>query len=63
MALPEYPDSLILPQRDGSGATGLGVEALPDAAQICSCFDVSKGALCQAVSDGRNNNGRVKRVY
>ncbi|MGB1989696.1 MAG: nitrite reductase large subunit NirB, partial [Cycloclasticus pugetii] len=52
IALPEYPDALILPQRDGSGATGLGVEALPDAAQICSCFDVSKGALCQAISDG-----------
>jgi nitrite reductase (NADH) large subunit len=60
MALPEYPDSLILPQRDGSGATGLGVEALPDAAQICSCFDVSKGALCQAVSDGSTTMGALK---
>lgn len=60
MALPEYPDSLILPQRDGSGSTGLGVEALPDAAQICSCFDVSKGALCQAVSDGATTMGALK---
>ncbi|MEW4982220.1 MAG: nitrite reductase large subunit NirB [Cycloclasticus sp.] len=58
--LPEYPDALILPQRDGSGATGLGVEALPDAAQICSCFDVSKGALCQAVSDGATTMGALK---
>lgn len=60
MALPEFPDSLILPQRNGSGATGLGVEALPDAAQICSCFDVSKGALCQAVSDGATTLGAIK---
>ena len=50
--LPEYPDALILPQRDGSGVTGLGVTALPDSAQICSCNDVTKGDLCQAISDG-----------
>ena len=62
ITLPEYPDSLILPQRDGSGATGLGVEALPDAAQICSCFDVSKGALCQAVSDGATTMSALKEV-
>jgi nitrite reductase (NADH) large subunit len=60
IALPEYPDALILPQRDGSGATGLGVEALPDAAQICSCFDVSKGALCQAISDGATTMASLK---
>ena len=62
ITLPEYPDSLILPQRDGSGATGLGVEALPDAAQICSCFDVSKGALCQAVSDGATTMSALKEA-
>ncbi len=58
--LPEYPDALILPQRDGSGATGLGVEALPDSAQICSCNDVTKGALCQAISDGATQLGELK---
>lgn len=60
IALPEYPDALILPQRDGSAATGLGVDALPDNAQICSCFDVSKGAICQAVSDGATTLGAIK---
>lgn len=60
IALPEYPDSLILPQRDGSGVTGLGVEALPDSAQICSCFDVTKGALCHAVSDGATTMAAIK---
>ena len=60
IALPEYPDSLILPQRDGSGVTGMGVEALPDSAQICSCYDVSKGALCTAVSDGATTMAALK---
>ena len=58
--LPKYPDTLILPQRDGSGVTGLGVEALPDSAQICSCNDVSKGALCQAIADGATQLGDLK---
>tara|TARA_R110002074_G_scaffold401634_1_gene600638 strand:+ start:20533 stop:23058 length:2526 start_codon:yes stop_codon:yes gene_type:complete len=60
IALPEYPDALILPQRNGSAATGLGVDALPDNAQICSCFSVSKGALCQAISDGATTLGAIK---
>lgn len=58
--LPEYPDALILPQRDGSGVTGLGVTALPDSAQICSCNDVTKGDLCQAISDGAIQLGDLK---
>lgn len=58
--LPEFPDALILPQRDGSGVTGLGVTALPDSAQICSCNDVTKGDLCQAISDGATQLGELK---
>ncbi len=50
--LPEHPDDLILPQRDGSGPVGLGVDALPDTAQICSCNNVSKGDLIAAVDGG-----------
>lgn len=50
--LPEYPDDLILPQRDGNGFVGLGVDALPDTAQICSCNNVSKGDLISAIDDG-----------
>lgn len=52
MALPENPEAMILPSFDGSAAIGLGVDALPDTAQICSCNDVSKGTLCAAVADG-----------
>ncbi|MEH6542547.1 MAG: nitrite reductase large subunit NirB [Porticoccaceae bacterium] len=58
--LPEFPDALILPQRDGSGVTGLGVTALPDSAQICSCNDVTKGDLCQAIADGATQLGELK---
>ncbi len=57
--LPEYPDVLILPDRDGSAAV-LGVDALPDGAQICSCNNVSKGDLCAAVQAGCTNVGSLK---
>lgn len=50
--LPEHPDDLILPQRDGSASVGLGVDALPESAQICSCNNVSKGELIAAVDGG-----------
>ncbi|MFI5501315.1 nitrite reductase large subunit NirB [Nocardia asteroides] len=30
----------------------LGADALPDDAQICSCNNVSKGAICGAIADG-----------
>ena len=50
--LPEYPDQLILPAREGSEPIGLGPDALPAAAQICSCYDVSKGQICEAIDAG-----------
>jgi len=52
IALPAEPEFLILPASDGTARPGLGVEALPDSAQICSCNNVSKGAICAAVGDG-----------
>lgn len=61
MPLPEYPDALILPQRDGAGASAaMGIGALPDGAQICSCHDVTKSALCQAIADGNATVGALK---
>jgi nitrite reductase (NADH) large subunit len=51
IVLPPTPEDLILPAgRDGSRPIGLGVDALPDAALICSCHNVSKGAICQAIT-------------
>ena len=52
IALPEDPEFLIFPSSDGKAKLGLGVDALPDTAQICSCNDVTKGAICAAVGDG-----------
>ncbi|ARU88823.1 nitrite reductase large subunit NirB [Pseudomonas sp. M30-35] len=48
--LPADPSSLILPQ--GEGAPALGADALPDSATICSCHNVSKGAICAALDGG-----------
>ena len=50
--LSEHPDDLILPQRDGVSSTALGPDALPLSAQICSCFDVSKGQICDSIDGG-----------
>ncbi len=52
IALPEEPEFLILPSSDGKAKPGLGVDALPDGAQICSCNSVSKGQICAAVGEG-----------
>lgn len=48
--LPADPSCLILPQ--GEGAPALGADALPDTATICSCHNVSKGAICSAIDGG-----------
>jgi nitrite reductase (NADH) large subunit len=58
--LPEAPEFLILPQADGKARPALGVDALPAGAQICSCNDVSKGALCEAVAGGATSIGALK---
>ncbi|WP_208607840.1 nitrite reductase large subunit NirB, partial [Paraburkholderia ginsengiterrae] len=58
--LPEAPEFLILPQSDGKAKPGLGVDALPESAQICSCNNVSKGELCAAVGAGATDIGALK---
>jgi nitrite reductase (NADH) large subunit len=50
--LPADPEFLILPSSDGKARPGLGVDALPDTAQICSCNAVTKGQICAAVGEG-----------
>jgi nitrite reductase (NADH) large subunit len=49
--LPGDPVALIAPGGSGD-RPGIGVGALPDDAQICSCNDVSKGTLRSAVAGG-----------
>ncbi len=60
MELPEHPDDLILPQREGSASIGLGVDALPESAVICSCNMVSKGDLVEAIDGGIQTLGELK---
>ncbi|MEH6800143.1 MAG: nitrite reductase large subunit NirB [Halopseudomonas sabulinigri] len=56
--LPADPASLILPA--GEGAPALGADALPDTATICSCHNVSKGAICCQVDTGCTDLGDLK---
>lgn len=56
--LPADPSALILPQSEGAPA--LGPDALPDSATICSCHNVSKGAVCCKVDAGVTDLGELK---
>ncbi len=62
-ALPELPESLIMlgytsaPSKSG----GSGVDLLPDSATICSCNNVSKADICQAIMDGSTSLGAIKK--
>jgi nitrite reductase (NADH) large subunit len=51
IALPAHPEQLILPRAENGGAPVPGVDALPEAATICSCQNVAKGAICRAICD------------
>ena len=54
IALPPYPEDLLLPPREGKPAVAaMGVNSLPDTAQICSCNNVSKGEICTAIREGK----------
>jgi nitrite reductase (NADH) large subunit len=52
--LPEDPAAMIAPALSGeeSKTAARGAAALPMSAQICSCNNVSKGALCAAIDAG-----------
>jgi len=55
------PEYLLLPQMDGEmGGASAGVDALPDSAQICSCLDVTKKQLCEAVVAGATDINALK---
>jgi nitrite reductase (NADH) large subunit len=62
LPLPEHPEELILPAIEGGGkSASSGVSALPATAQICSCNNVTKGALCAAVVAGCTTLGALKK--
>ncbi|WP_410568985.1 nitrite reductase large subunit NirB [Amycolatopsis sp. cmx-4-61] len=56
--LPAEPGAILAP---AGGGAAVGVDALPDAAQICSCNAVSKGAITQAIhEDGCDTVPKLK---
>jgi nitrite reductase (NADH) large subunit len=49
--LPAKPEALVAPAGDGS-APALGPASMDDAATVCTCNNVTKGAICASVVDG-----------
>ncbi|MDB6063188.1 MAG: nitrite reductase large subunit [Verrucomicrobiaceae bacterium] len=56
--LPKQPLALIAPS--GGEVPVLGADALPDTATICSCHNVSKGAICCKIEEGFVSLGDIK---
>ncbi|AWG21894.1 nitrite reductase (NAD(P)H) [Flavobacterium faecale] len=52
MKLPENPEDLILGSRGGEASSMGSAMDLPDTAVICSCENVTKGAICCSITDG-----------
>jgi nitrite reductase (NADH) large subunit len=57
--LPQRPEELILPAREG--VKSLGVDLLPDAALVCSCNSVTKGQIVEAIAGGCASLGALKK--
>jgi NAD(P)H-nitrite reductase large subunit len=60
-ALPCPPHELIVGKASGEEIGG-GLDALPDTAQVCSCNNVSKGELCDAIAAGCTSLGALKKA-
>ncbi|NJK48020.1 nitrite reductase large subunit [Candidatus Gracilibacteria bacterium] len=52
ITLPPYPEDLLIPPREGK-SIGIGIESLPDTAQICSCNNVTKEQICHAIREDK----------
>jgi nitrite reductase (NADH) large subunit len=53
ITLPPHLEDLLVPPRAGAALPAMGVDSLPETAQICSCNNVTKGQICEAI---RENN-------
>lgn len=61
LILPPNPEDLIMPVRKGESAgNGMGVASLPDNASICSCENITKGTICEAIES--QNLGDVAAI-
>lgn len=61
LPLPVDLEQLIVPGAASGPKPQIGIAALPDTAQICSCNGVSKGDLCAAVTAGATTFGALKQ--
>lgn len=52
LPLPERPEHLVIPPNDGAKGR-MGVEALPQAATICSCHNLDKANICDSIRQQR----------
>ncbi len=52
MKVPNNPEELILGSRGGESSSMGSAMDLPDTAVICSCENVTKGAICCSITDG-----------
>ncbi len=59
-AVPKDPEELLLGKRGGEGENPMSIAFLPDSAQICSCNNISKGDIVNAVRDGVTEIGALK---
>jgi nitrite reductase (NADH) large subunit len=50
LPLPARPSDLII-TASGNAGSALGADSLPDAALICSCHNIDKGAICSAIRE------------
>ncbi len=62
LPLPADPERLVLPALSGEAQPALGVAGLPDTAQICSCNNIEKLAICAAVAAGCTTLGAIKKT-
>ncbi len=60
MPAPEHLEQLIFPATTGAGGPTVGVGSLSAEATICSCNNVSKGAICAAIAEGLTEMGPLK---
>ncbi len=51
--LTEPPEYLLIPKQDSENSSNIA--ALPDNAQVCACYDVSKSVLSEAIKNGAND--------
>jgi len=62
LPLPANPEQLMFsPADELNGHQPPGLAALPEAAQICSCNNVSKRDLCAAIAGGARTIGALKK--